>query len=47
MSRKAPAVTEDELLARRLSHAQWLSGMLQDRSSLAAQTVAAYTGASV
>jgi hypothetical protein len=44
MSRKAATVTEDELLQRRLRHAQWLSGMLQDRGSLAAQTVAAYTG---
>jgi hypothetical protein len=43
MSRKA-APNEDELLQRRIQHAQWLSGMLQDPQSVASLTVAAYAG---
>ncbi|WIA20337.1 hypothetical protein OEZ85_006168 [Tetradesmus obliquus] len=42
MSKKAATVTEDELLQRRISHAQWLAGMLQDPTSTASLTVAAY-----
>jgi hypothetical protein len=44
MSRRAPAVNEDELLQRRIRHAQWLSAMLQDPSSTASLTVATYAG---
>jgi hypothetical protein len=43
MSRKA-APTEDELLQRRIQHAAWLSGLLQDPQSLASLTVSAYAG---
>lgn len=41
MSRKA-APTEDELLQRRIQHAAWLAGLLQDPQSLASLTVSAY-----
>jgi SAGA-associated factor 11 len=42
MSKKSATVTEDELLQRRISHAQWLAGMLQDPASTASLTVTAY-----
>lgn len=41
MSKKS-AVTEDEAIQRRISHTQWLTGLLQDPSSVASLTVAAY-----
>lgn len=42
MSKKA-SVTEDELLRRRIAHAEHVAGLLQDGSSVASQTVAAYS----
>eukprot|EP00882_Tetradesmus_deserticola_P011606 GHRQ01012278.1.p2 GENE.GHRQ01012278.1~~GHRQ01012278.1.p2 ORF type:complete len:141 (+),score=52.85 GHRQ01012278.1:1256-1678(+) len=42
MSKKSATVTEDELLQRRISHAHWLSDMLQDPTSTVSLTVAAY-----
>eukprot|EP00878_Enallax_costatus_P005854 GHUV01006142.1.p1 GENE.GHUV01006142.1~~GHUV01006142.1.p1 ORF type:complete len:145 (+),score=25.70 GHUV01006142.1:275-709(+) len=41
MSKKT-SVTEDEAIQRRISHAQWLSGLLEDPDSVASVTVAAY-----
>lgn len=41
MSKKS-AVTEDEAIQRRISHTQWLTGLLQDSSSVASMTVAMY-----
>lgn len=43
MSKAKSAVTENELLQRRTLHAQFLSGLVADAQSIAAQTIAAYS----
>ncbi|KAF8055666.1 rca [Scenedesmus sp. PABB004] len=42
VGRKAASETEDELLQRRIAHAQWLAGLLSEPGSTASLTVGAY-----
>jgi hypothetical protein len=44
MSRKPPAITEDELLQWRIAHARWLASILGTPATTAAMTVNTYAG---